>query len=145
MSSVVDCSKVSVKHSKHGLGSFAACPIAAGELVEIGVARRLTNVDGNENPYIFSWSKDRTVWATGSGCSMFYNTPSGDGVENVKMTRYFDEDRFEIHALRDIVEGEELTHVYVSIEWRNCFSDIKSSHKRIKCDDTEVSVADDKK
>jgi SET domain-containing protein len=37
------------------------------------------------------------------------------------MIRYFDEDRFEIYALRDIQAGEELTHTYRSLKWRKVF------------------------
>jgi hypothetical protein len=43
---------------------------------------------------------------------------------NTEMKRYFDEDRFEIIALRDIEKDEELTHTYISLEWRECFSDL---------------------
>jgi len=50
---------------------------------------------------------------------MFYNTHPTD--PNTEMTRFFDEDRFEIYALRDIREGEELTHTYKSLKWRKCF------------------------
>jgi SET domain-containing protein len=62
------------------------------------------------------------VWAIGSGCATFYNTSESP---NTKMTRFFDEDRYEIHALRDIAEGEELTHVYMSLAWRECFADLR--------------------
>ena len=40
------------------------------------------------------------------------------------MKRFFDEDRFEIYARRDIEKDEELTHTYISLEWRECFSDL---------------------
>jgi hypothetical protein len=65
------------------------------------------------------------VWALGSGCSTFYNSTSpGDAnslPSNTKMSRYYDEDRFEIHAIADIKADEELTHTYKSIKWRECF------------------------
>ena len=51
----------------------------------------------------------------------FYNTHATD--PNTEMIRYFDEDRFEIYALRDIEVGEELTHTYRSLKWRKCFVD----------------------
>ena len=89
-----------------------------GEIVEYGLARRLTNINGHENPYIFTWSEDRTVWALCSGAATFYNTSTNP---YCRCVRYFDEDRFEIIALRDIAEGEELTHQYKSLQWRNCF------------------------
>lgn len=40
------------------------------------------------------------------------------------MVRFFDEDRFEIYAARDIEKDEELTHTYISLTWRTCFSDL---------------------
>ena len=33
-------------------------------------------------------------------------------------------DTFEIYAIRDIKEGEELTHKYKSLEWRECFTEL---------------------
>ena len=64
---LVDCSKVYVKSDRFGgAGSYAAVPIRKGELVERGIVRRLP-VDGNHCPYVFTWSEDKTVWASGSG------------------------------------------------------------------------------
>jgi hypothetical protein len=40
------------------------------------------------------------------------------------MVRYYDEDRFEIFAERDIEKDEELLHTYVSLTWRSCFADL---------------------
>jgi SET domain len=59
----------------------------------------------------------------GSGTSAFYNTAKQDDA-NTEMKRYFDEDRFEIFATRDIEADEELTHTYISLTWRTCFKDI---------------------
>ena len=67
--SLVDCSRVLVKPDPHGgAGAFAAVDIPAGGLVERGIVRRLTNCDGNENPFVFTWSDatPNTTWATGS-------------------------------------------------------------------------------
>ena len=63
------------------------------------------------------------MWALGSGCSTFYNStsPSDPVPSNTKMTRFYDEDRFEIHAVRGIAADEELIHTYKSLEWRECF------------------------
>eukprot|EP01052_Picozoa_sp_SAG31_P038626 SAG31_NODE_5198_length_2682_cov_1.861789_3_plen_108_part_01 len=36
-------------------GAFAACDMEVGDVVERGIARRLTDVDGNVNPYTFTW------------------------------------------------------------------------------------------
>jgi len=97
-----------------------------GDLIEKGVMRRLPEgFDGNTCPYIFTWSTERPnkTWGMGSGCSPYYNTDK-KGSANTRMVRYFDEDRFEIFAARDIKKGEELLHTYVSLEWRTCFSDL---------------------
>jgi len=77
---------------------------------------------GNASPYVFTWSEDRTVWAIGSGCSTFYNCSE---TPNAKMCRDFENDTFEITALRPISKGEELTHVYKSLQWRGCFADLR--------------------
>lgn len=124
--SFVDCSRVQIRSDSYGgAGAYAACAIKKGELVEKGIVRRIINIDGNENPYVFTWSDSIpcTTWALASGCATFYNTSSDENA-NTKMVRYFDEDRFEIYATRDIMVGEELCHVYKSKKWRRCFRDI---------------------
>jgi SET domain-containing protein len=120
MKGLVDCSKVFVENSATGgAGAFAAVAIAKGELVEAGIVRRLpAGFDGHVSPHVFTWSEDRTVWAIGSGCSTFYNTSDDP---NTRLERFYDEDRFEIFALRDIEAGEEFTHIYKSLRWRACF------------------------
>lgn len=62
--------------------------------------------DGNACPYVFTWSEDRSKWATGSGCSVFYNAAL-DGNPNTEMKRNLDGDTFEVYALRDIDADEE--------------------------------------
>jgi len=127
MNNLVDCSRVYVSSDNYnGVGAFAACPIRKGELVEKGIVRRLTNVDGNENPYIFTWSDTvpSTTWALGSGCSTFYNTSSSEEKANTHMRRFYDDDRFEIYATKDIAVGEELVHAYKSKTWRRCFRNL---------------------
>eukprot|EP00933_Yihiella_yeosuensis_P037081 TRINITY_DN30930_c0_g1_i1.p1 TRINITY_DN30930_c0_g1~~TRINITY_DN30930_c0_g1_i1.p1 ORF type:complete len:156 (-),score=31.64 TRINITY_DN30930_c0_g1_i1:525-992(-) len=125
MSILVDCSKVHVKPDAYGgAGAFAACDIKAGELVEKGIVRVLKNVDGNENPYIFTWSDEipNKTWANGSGASTFYNTGTEEQ-SNTHMERDFKNNSFVITATRDIKKGEELLHVYKSKSWRTCFKD----------------------
>ncbi|EKX47774.1 hypothetical protein GUITHDRAFT_69157 [Guillardia theta CCMP2712] len=127
--SKIFCSKVIVKGDNHGGdGAFAACDIKQGELVERGIVRRIPGLDGMKNPYVFTWSDDvpNHVWAIGSGCATFYNTSYDP---NTSMKRFFDEDRFEIFAIKDIKEGEELTHTYKSKKWRTCFVDDERLHK----------------
>ena len=50
------------------------------------------------------------------------------------MIRHFDEDRFEIFASRDIKEGEELFHTYISLEWRECFGELRNALQEEKSD-----------
>lgn len=125
----VDCTKVIINTSLFSTadnifdGAFAKVDIMKDELVEKGVVRRLENFDGMNNPYVFTWSdnKPNNTWAFASGCATFYNS----GLEhetNTRMIRFFDEDRFEIYANKDIKAGEELTHTYKSLEWRDIFT-----------------------
>lgn len=126
MPGLIDCSKVYVDHAPTGgAGVFAARDLKQGEIVEFGIVRRLPGgFDGNASPYVFTWSEDRTVWAIGSGASTFYNCSD---TPNTKMHRQFDDDTFTIEALRDIQQGEELTHVYKSLPWRACFEDLRQT------------------
>jgi len=130
----VDCSKVIVKKSTFSThdnqidGAFANVDIKYGELVEKGIMRRLSSnsdksFNGMNNPYVFTWSDDipNYTWAFASGCAAFYNTGL-DEQTNTKMIRHFDEDRFDIYASRDILAGDELTHTYKSLQWRNVFA-----------------------
>ena len=131
--SLVDCSKVYVDVSKLSTidnnfnGAFAKIDIKEGELVEKGIVRRLSDndnkvFDGMKNSFVFTWSNDlpNYTWAFASGCATFYNSglPSQT---NTRMVRYFDEDRFEIYATKDIKKGDELTHTYKSLQWRDVF------------------------
>ena len=109
-------------------GAFAKKSFVKDELIERGVMRRLPDgFDGNKCQYIFTWSNERPnyIWAMGSGCSPFYNT-NKENLANTKMVRYFDEDRFEIFATRDIAINEELTHTYLSLRWRECFTELSN-------------------
>lgn len=123
--SFVECSKVTVKQSyliNGGLGAFASEKIKEGELIENGVVR-IIDFDGNKNPYVFTWSEDKTKWAFASGCATFYNTSL---IPNTRMVRDFDKNTFSIYALKDIDINEELTHTYKSLEWRTCFDELKN-------------------
>ena len=121
----VDCSKVYVKHINQmkGYGAFAAEDIQKGQLVEKGLMK-VIDTDGNNNPYLFTWSEDRTKWAYPTGCATYYNTAKES---NCEMRRDFETDVFEIYALRDIGKDEELTHLYKSLEWRTAFQGLKTS------------------
>jgi len=122
--SLVDCSKVIVKNTNTmGLGAFANQNIKRDDLIEKGVVRRIDS-DGHKSPYLFTWSEDRTVWAFASGCATFYNTSLDP---NTRFVRNYITDTFEIYAIRDIKVGEELTHKYKSLEWRECFQELNET------------------
>ena len=124
--SLVDCSKVIVKNTNTmGLGAFINQNIKRGDLIEKGVVRRIDS-DGHKSPYLFSWSEDRTVWAFASGCATFYNTSLDP---NTRFVRNYITDTFEIYAQIDIKVGEELTHKYKSLEWRECFQELNKTLK----------------
>jgi hypothetical protein len=120
---LMDMRKVVVKPDKWGgAGAYARVAIKQGETIEKGIVRVIP-LDGNVEPFVFTWSEDEPrKWAHGSGASIFYNM---DADPNTHMVRDFDKGTWEIHALRDIAEGEELTHVYISATWRTCFADLK--------------------
>lgn len=131
---MIDCSKVYVAESTFSTkdnkfyGAFANTNINKGELVEKGLMKRLSDennkcFDGMNNPYVFTWSDNvpNNTWAVGSGCATFYNTGLKEQT-NTNMVRFFDEDRFEIYATKDIKKSDELTHTYKSLEWRPAFT-----------------------
>ena len=124
---LVNCDKVYVNNSTvcDGYGAFARNNIKQGELIESGIARVLTNCNGHENPVVFTWSNDipNTTWAMASGCAPFYNSSNN---ANSKMIRDFNDNTFTIIATRNIEQDEELFHTYKSLQWRECFSDIRS-------------------
>ncbi len=119
----VNCSKVYVDDSKYGFGVFAKQDLKKGEVVETGLMYRMFNVDGNENPHLFTWSDDKKTWAGGSGCLPFYNHTNEE--PNIKKVGDLPNDKMTIVALRDIKAGEELCNTYYSSSWRTCFKDLK--------------------
>ena len=129
--SFIDCSKVYADISKFSIpdnqiyGAFAKVNIKKGELVEKGIMFRLSDninkaFNGMNNPFVFTWSNDNPnyTWAFPSGYATLYNTELDS---NTKIIRYFDKDKFEIYATKDIKMGDELTHTYKSLKWRNTF------------------------
>ncbi|GMI55740.1 hypothetical protein ScalyP_jg5025 [Parmales sp. scaly parma] len=129
----IDCSNVVTRKSTFSTpatgefdGAFAKIDFSEGDMIEKGTMRRLPEgFDGMQCEFIFTWSTERpnTTWAMGSGCAAYYNTDKKSAA-NTRMVRFFDEDRFEIYANRDIKAGEELMHTYISLEWRTCFADL---------------------
>ena len=120
---LVNCSKVYVDKATYGNGVFAKQDFVQGEIIETGIMMRMTNVDGNENSHLFTWSDDRQTWAAGSGCLPFYNHTNGE--PNIKKCGDLINDTMVVVALRDIKMGEELVSKYYSASWRKCFSDLK--------------------
>ena len=127
------CSNVYVKESSLSTdknvfdGAFANKSFKKGEIIEYGIVRILPdNFDGNESPYVFTWSDEipNKRWAIASGCAPFYNTSIKD--KNVSMERNFINNTFKIIANRDIQKDEELLHTYKSLQWRKCFAEIKN-------------------
>jgi hypothetical protein len=117
---LIDCSKVSVRLSKifgAGLGAFANTFIKKDDIVEYGLVK-LVDCDGHNNPYLFTWSEDKTKWAYASGCATFYNSKIDS---NTHVIRDFEKLTYKIIAKRNIEKGEELTHTYKSLKWRKCF------------------------
>ena len=91
-------------------------------LIEKGIVKRI-DCDDNKNPYLFTWSEDRTLLAYGSGCLTFYNASNNP---NCIVNRIFDEDRIEVYALTDINKDDELLHKYKSLEWREAFEYLRN-------------------
>jgi SET domain-containing protein len=118
----IDCSNVYIDKCKFGYGVFARRDFKKDEIIEFGMMYRLKNVDGNENPHLFTWSDDRTVWAGASGCIPWYNHSD---IPNIKKVGDLINDTMVIVALRDIKKGEELYNTYFSSKWRECFKDLE--------------------
>lgn len=119
---LINCSRVYVDKSKYGLGVFAKQNIKEGEIIETGLMYRIVNVDGNENPHLFTWSDDKKTWAAGSGCLPYYNHTSGE--PNMKKIGDLLNDTMIVIALKDIKADEELVSQYYSSSWRKCFKDL---------------------
>ena len=108
------------KDTYGGYGVFAKTNMVEGDIVESGLMLRLKNVDGNENPHLFTWSDDRKVWAIGSGLLSYYNHSDNP---NIKKVSDLEKDTMQIIALKDIAKGDELQGTYMSKQWRKCFLD----------------------
>lgn len=121
---LVDSRKVYVEHNPEcGLCVRAAQNLKKDEIVEVGVMYRLVGVDANNDPRLFTWSDDRTVWAGASGCITFYNHSTNN--PNVRKIGDLVNDRMMVVALRDIEVGEELRNTYHSAKWRKVFVEQK--------------------
>jgi len=122
MDNKVNCSNVSVRKSLIGDGDgvFAEKDFLQNEVIEIGIVRVIP-VDGNICPYVFTWSDNFDKFALSSGCATFYNTSSKP---NSKMIRDFENNTFQIIAIKYIKKNDEITHLYKGINHRQCFQDL---------------------
>ena len=121
---IVNCSKVYVADTgKYGYGVYAKQNIKKYEIIGTGLMNIIKGVDGNENTHLFTWSDDRTVWASGSGCLPFYNHATGES--NIKKIGELSKNIMTVVALRDIDKDEELVSKYYSAKWRKCFLDLE--------------------
>ena len=80
MNPYIDCDKVYIKNTNHGLGVFARNNIAKGDIVERGIMFIVDGADGNSTPHLHTIDKDKNVWASGSGCINIYNHSENDMV-----------------------------------------------------------------
>lgn len=115
---MIECSNVYVKKGIHGYGVFAKIDFKPGDIIEKGIMYRLVNVDGNENPHLFTWSDDKTIWAGASGCIPFYNHSDSP---NIIKKGDLENDLMTIIAIVEIKKDEELVNTYFSKKWRDCF------------------------
>lgn len=126
----INCVNVSVKcitkNNIEMMGVFSNISFKKGDLIEYGLARVLNNVDGNDNPYLFTWSDNipNKTWALLSGCATFYNTSL---TPNIEFVRDFNHNIFKVRALEDIDSNTELVHTYKSLKWRGCFKELFNS------------------
>ena len=120
MNNYIDCSKVYIDKGIIGLGVYAKQDIHLNELIERGILEVIKGVDGNINPHLFTWSHDRNVWASGSGCLPYYN--HSDKPNIIKKADLIN-NTMEIYALEFIPKGTELRNTYFSKKWRKCFQD----------------------
>lgn len=117
---LIDSSRVICKTSKIAIGEkgvFAKQKILKGHIIEWGIATIIPHLNVQENDKFFTWDlTDKTIGATVSGCGLFYNT-LGDS-SNARCVPYHSQNRFEIYALEDIDQDDEITFRYDSMNYR---------------------------
>eukprot|EP00545_Synedropsis_sp_CCMP1620_P012508 CAMPEP_0119010788 /NCGR_PEP_ID=MMETSP1176-20130426/5249_1 /TAXON_ID=265551 /ORGANISM="Synedropsis recta cf, Strain CCMP1620" /LENGTH=176 /DNA_ID=CAMNT_0006963519 /DNA_START=91 /DNA_END=621 /DNA_ORIENTATION=+ len=108
-----------------GKGVFSTTSFTKGQAIEWGVATIIPRLTIHESDAFFAWTSFSKTGpaATLSGHCLFYNTLGDDS--NVRCVPYHEDKRFEIYALRDIEEGEELTIRYDSMNWRDAMTEVK--------------------
>jgi SET domain-containing protein len=121
MNQYIDCSKVYIDDSEYGLGVFCKEDVKKGEILENGIMTILNNVDGHDNPHLFTWSEDKKTWATASGCLSFYNHSDNP---NIKKVGDLKNNTIKVVALDNIKKNTELRNCYLSKKWRKCFKNM---------------------
>jgi hypothetical protein len=124
-----------LKHYKlNGYGVFATDDIKSGDIIEWGLQRKINNLNGFNCPYVFTWNScgkkldNNNIWASGSGNAIFYNSSLDP---NTIMYRFYNDYFYIIKAVKDIKKDDELTHYYLSSNWRDCFVNDKELPKKI--------------
>jgi len=65
-------------------------------------------------------------WCQGSGNSIFYNTGAKE-TWNTRSVKDFDNDVLELIATRDIAKGDEVIIMYSSVNWRDCWDELRTA------------------
>jgi len=111
---------LTMKKNKYGWGIYSTTFIPKNTLIERAIMYKMFNVDGNENPHLFTWSDDRKVWAGGTGLTPFYNYSDKPNIKKIgDLPNYI----LHIYTIKDIEPDEELVSTYFSKKWRKCFQD----------------------
>lgn len=65
-------------------------------------------------------------WCQGSGNAIYYNT-GPKAAWNTRSLKDFDNDVLAFVATRDIAAGEEIIIMYSSVNWRDCWDDLRGA------------------
>ena len=65
-------------------------------------------------------------WCQGSGNAIFYNTGAKEQW-NTRSEKDFENDVLDLIATRDIAAGEEVIIMYSSVNWRDCWDELRSA------------------
>ncbi len=101
-----------------GRGIVATQAIAMGELVERSPVLPIAIKDSEcpaLNDYAFAWGEDVPGFEPGKECAIglgYLGLYNHSKPSNVRLERHYTDNEMSVHALRDIVPGEELTIDY---------------------------------
>jgi hypothetical protein len=71
-------------------------------------------------------AKGNICWCQGSGNAIFYNTGPKE-VWNTRSVKDFENDVLELIATKDIAAGEEVIIMYSSVNWRDCWDELRTA------------------